>query len=286
MSCRGNAALPFGTGPIHSRRYGRRRNRVVASPSAPGYTRSSVIFCGCVVFSMSSPSGRIAPARTKRGSWSMVRGCHGCSGRRRSAGSSRNHTNPRPPAGKPGARSYPARSDRRDEKRRPEHVFVIQAEDVGVRREIHEECAHEGRARLLRPAGLRVEVGQELIPELQVLHQDRLGHLAIGPHLVVLAGTVQTERWGRRRCIETSARRVPGNRHPVPPCRGRHRDRGGHAPGGFRAAVPASRPCRKTNTAARWRRRSGRSGSARATPARKGRTSEDQNVVPLRWAPM
>jgi len=98
----------------------------------------------------------------------------------------------------------PLRGDRRHQEGRPEHVLVAAVAHGRVVREIQHQRPHEWRTGAVRAPGERVEIRQQLVAQIQVLHADALRLGAIRPDLVVRPGAVRAEGWAGRRRIGTS----------------------------------------------------------------------------------
>ena len=75
--------------------------------------------------------------------------------------------------------------DRCHQERGAEHIFVGNICDFGIVWEIHKECTHERRARLVASVTKRVDVRHKPITQAQICLEDGLGLFAVGPDFVV-----------------------------------------------------------------------------------------------------
>ncbi len=75
--------------------------------------------------------------------------------------------------------------DRGHQEGRAKHVFVAEVGHFGVVGKIQRQGAQEGRSGEPGLVAERIDVGHELVAQAQVLLQNRLGLLAVGPDLVV-----------------------------------------------------------------------------------------------------
>ena len=93
-------------------------------------------------------------------------------------------------------------SYRRNQKCRTEHVLVTQIRDLRIIRKIHKQRSHERRTSLIGLVPERINVRHQLISQLQILLQNRLGLFAIRPNLVIFAAAVRAHDRQKRSVLK------------------------------------------------------------------------------------
>ena len=92
--------------------------------------------------------------------------------------------------------------DRGHQKRRSKHVLIAQAGNPRVVRKVHKKRPHIGCACLLRVVRQRIDVGNQLIAQLEIFLENRFRLPAVGPHFVVGAAAVRPKNGKERRILK------------------------------------------------------------------------------------
>ena len=148
--------------------------------------------------------------------------------------------------------------DRGDQEGGAEHVFVVHAPDVLVRREIHDEAAHHGAIARVGVGGDGVDVGHQPVAQ-PVVQRERVVDLRAGlgdfENFAVAQFAMGCGRSARRRRTRTSgckARSIP----PAPPAWGCRHSGLPSCSRRYRSSSSGCRTCEKFTPAEIWSRMS------------------------------
>ena len=87
---------------------------------------------------------------------------------------------------------------RSNEKSWAKHIFIGDVRDAWIIRKIHEQRAHKWRPGVIGVVAERIDIGHQLITQLQILLENWLGLFPVRPDLVPLAASVRAH--DRKKC--------------------------------------------------------------------------------------